>query len=37
VLRTYNSVNYFFCNIGRAKTFDAGPERYASGAGVGHA
>ena len=36
-IRTYNGVNYFFCNPGCAETFDADPERYASGAGVGHA
>jgi YHS domain-containing protein len=32
-IRTYNGVNYFFCNPGCAETFDADPERYASGAG----
>ncbi len=27
-IRSYNGVNYFFCNAGCAETFDADPERY---------
>ena len=36
-IRTYNGVNYFFCNMGCAETFDADPARYASAAEGGHA
>jgi hypothetical protein len=28
-IRSYNGVNYFFCNPGCAETFDADPDRYA--------
>jgi hypothetical protein len=31
-IRTYNGVNYFFCNPGCAETFDADPGRYANAA-----
>lgn len=36
-IRTYNGVNYFFCNPGCAQTFDADPERYATEATAGQA
>jgi hypothetical protein len=29
-IRSYDGVNYFFCNPGCAKTFDADPDRYAT-------
>ncbi|HEY5273610.1 MAG TPA: permease [Acidimicrobiales bacterium] len=31
-IRSYNGVNYFFCNTGCAETFDADPERFANAA-----
>ena len=31
-IRSYNGVNYFFCNPGCAETFDADPERYVGSA-----